>query len=194
MAGSISNITERKQAEIKLAESEALLSRSQEIAHIGSWRLDLTTNNLYWSDEVYRIFGCEPQEFAATYQTFLEFTHPEDRAAVNEAYSRSMSEGSDNYEIEHRILRQGTGEIRHVHERCVHVRDDAGAIIQSIGMVQDITEQRRVGEKLTEQLHELQRWHNVMLDREGRVIELKREDNELLAKAGESPRYPSAVC
>lgn len=176
----------------KTIESERLLSRSQEIAHIGSWSLDLTTENLYWSDEVYRIFGCKPQEFAATYQAFLEFTHPEDRAAVDEAYSRSVSEGSDNYEIEHRILRQGTGEIRHVHERCVHVRDDTGAIIQSIGMVQDITERKRAEEKMAEQLHELQRWHNVMLDREGRVIELKREVNDLLAKAGESPRYANA--
>ncbi len=43
--------------------------------------------------------------------------------------------------------------------------------------------------ELAEQLHELQRWHNLMLDREGRIIELKREVNELLAKAGESPRY-----
>lgn len=132
----------------ELRASESLLSKSQEIAHIGSWSLDLTTDNLYWSDEVYRIFGCKPQEFAATYQAFLEFTHPDDRAAVDETYSRSVSEGSDNYEIEHRILRQGTGEIRHVHERCVHVRDAAGAIIQSIGMVQDITERRRVSEAL----------------------------------------------
>jgi len=47
--------------------------------------------------------------------------------------------------------------------------------------------------ELAEQLNELKRWHNVMLDRENRVIELKREVNELLARAGEPPRYPSTV-
>jgi PAS domain S-box-containing protein len=142
LAGSISNITERKVTEFKLVESEELLSRSQELAHIGSWNLDLTTNKLYWSDETYRIFGCEPQEFTATYEVFLEFIYPDDRAEVEEAYSRSVREKNDSYEIEHRILRQNTGEIRHVLERCVHVRDDAGDIIQSLGMVQDITEKK----------------------------------------------------
>ena len=142
LAGSISNITERKQTELKLTESEALLSRSQELAHIGSWSLDLITNKLYWSDETYRIFGCEPQEFTATYEVFLEFIFPDDRAAVDEAYARSVREKSDSYVIEHRILRHSTGEIRHVYERCVHVRDDAGDIFQSIGMIHDITERK----------------------------------------------------
>lgn len=54
-----------------------------------------------------------------------------------------------------------------------------------------VTERTR---ELAERLHELQRWHNVMLDREGRVIELKREVNELLGQAGKPPRYPSAAC
>lgn len=183
----------------KTIESERLLSRSQEIAHLGSWSLDLTTNNLYWSDEVYRIFGCEPQEFAATYQALLEFTHPDDRAAVDEAYSRSVSEGSDNYEIEHRILRQDTGEIRHVHERCVHVRDDAGAIIQSMGMVQDITEHKRTEATLRQQAEalgasnaELEQFNHAMVGREMRMIELKQEINELCAQLGQPPRYANA--
>jgi len=136
------DITERKKAENRLAESESLLSRAQELAHLGSWNLNLTTNKLYWSDETYRIFGCEPQLFTATYEAFLEFIHPDDRAAVEEAYSRSMREKSDGYVIEHRILRQSTGEVRYVYERCVHVHDNAGDIIQSIGMVQDITERK----------------------------------------------------
>ncbi len=63
----------------------------------------------------------------------------------------------------------------------------------SINLVTDITERQRADEKLAEQLHELQRWHDVMLDREDRVIELKQEVNELLARAGQPPRYSSAV-
>lgn len=57
----------------------------------------------------------------------------------------------------------------------------------------DITERKQAEEKMAEQLHDLQRWHNVMLDREGRLIELKREVNELLGQAGKPPRYPNAI-
>ncbi|MBI5664841.1 MAG: PAS domain-containing protein, partial [Nitrospirae bacterium] len=101
-----------------LRDSEKRLNRSQKIAHLGSWELDLISNSLYWSDEVYRIFGLKPQEFSATYDAFLEAVHPEDRAAVNEAYSGSLREGKDTYEIEHRVVRKATGEIRIVHEKC----------------------------------------------------------------------------
>ena len=65
------DITERKETEKALQESEMLLKKAQEMAHIGSWRLDLQTNELFWSDEVYRIFGLEPQAFDATYEAFL---------------------------------------------------------------------------------------------------------------------------
>ncbi len=57
----------------------------------------------------------------------------------------------------------------------------------------DITERKQAEEKMAEQLHELQRWYDVMLGREDRIIELKQEINELLAKAGEPARFPSAV-
>jgi PAS domain S-box-containing protein len=97
---------------------------------------------------VYRIFGFEPQKFGATYEAFLDAVHPEDRAAVDAAYSGSLREGRSSYEIEHRILRRQTGEVRWVHEKCEHIRDASGAITRSIGMVQDITERKRAEEQL----------------------------------------------
>ena len=126
-----------------LRESEIRLNRSQEIAHLGSWELDLVNNELYWSDEVYRIFGLQPQEFGATYEAFLEAIHPDDREAVDDAYTGSLLEGRDNYEIEHRVVRKSTGEIRIVYEKCEHFRDGSGQIIRSVGMVHDITERKK---------------------------------------------------
>ncbi len=148
IAASAIDMSAQHQAAAKIAESEKLLSKAQEIAHIGSWKLDFTANRLTWSDEVYRIFGYEPQEFAATYEAFLAAVHPDDRAALDEAYSRSLREGSEGYETEHRIVRRGSGEVRYVHERCVHERDDAGTIILSTGMVQDISERNKAEEHL----------------------------------------------
>jgi PAS domain S-box-containing protein len=69
--------------------------------------------------------------------------HPDDREAVDAAYGGSLAEDRDGYEIEHRVVRKGTGEIRFVLERCRHVRDAAGKIVRSLGMVHDITERRQ---------------------------------------------------
>jgi len=151
------DITERKIAQDELQKNERRLKKSEEIAHIGSWELDLITDKLSWSDEVYRIFGLTPQQFTATYEAFLEAIHPDDRRAVNATYSKSLCEGKDSYEIEHRVVRKSTGEIRTVLEKCENIRDKAGKIVRSVGMVQDITENKKAERKLeliNEQLEE----------------------------------------
>jgi PAS domain S-box-containing protein len=134
-----------------LQESLDRLNRAEAIAHLGSWELDLRTSRLSWSDEVYRIFGCQPQDFGATYEAFLEAVHPDDRAAVDDAYTGSLREGKASYEIEHRIVRRPTGEVRWVHERCEHIRDADDHIVRSVGMVLDITE-RKLAERDRERM------------------------------------------
>jgi len=159
----VRDITERERAEGALRRSEQRLNRAQEIAHLGSWELDLADDTLTWSDEAYRIFGLEPQEFGATYAAFLDAVHPEDRAAVDAAYSSSIREGRDTYEIEHRIVRRPDGEVRFVHEKCEHFRDEAGRIVRSVGMVHDITERERT----QAEIRELARRHRLALDAAG---------------------------
>jgi len=138
------DITERKRAEDALRQSELLLKRSQKLAHLGSWELDIATGQLIWSDEVYDIFGFKPQEFAATYKAFLETVHPDDRAAVHSLYSRSLGDSTNGYEIEHRIIKKSTGDVRIVYEKCEHIRDSSGKVIRSAGMVHDVTELRKL--------------------------------------------------
>lgn len=113
---------------------------AQKLAKIGHWELDLVAGTLYWSDEVYRIFGLEPQEFGATYEAFLEHIYPEDREMVNNAYVKSLQE-KRGYHIEHRIVRKN-GEIGFVEERCEHEFDSDGKPKRSIGTVHDITEKK----------------------------------------------------
>jgi two-component system cell cycle sensor histidine kinase/response regulator CckA len=151
------DITKRKQAEEALRENQKQMSRAQELAHLGSWELDVVNNRLSWSDEVYRIFGLKPQEFTATYDAFLEAVHPDDRAAVDAVYSGSLREESDTYEIEHRVVRKSTGEVRIVHEKCEHVKDGSGRIIRSVGMVHDITERKRAEAALKKAREQLER-------------------------------------
>ena len=128
--------------------NEKILKKSQEIANLGNWVLDLRNNSLFWSDEIYRIFGLKPQEFEATYEVFLDYVHPEDRQKVDDKYRSSIEENKDKYEIEHRIIRQDNGEIRYVKEKCEHIRNDKGEIVRSLGIVQDITEKEITKSKL----------------------------------------------
>ena len=143
---SSSDITEQKQAERALRESEARLNKAQRIAQIGSWELNLITNNLSWSDEVYKIFDLEPQKFGATYEAFLDIIHPDDKEMVNKAYTESVK-NKIPYDIIHRLLSKD-GSIKYVNERCETFYDDAGKAIRSIGTVQDITERKILEEEL----------------------------------------------
>ena len=144
LSGFIQDISERKQAEQELRIREAMLSQTQAIAHVGSWRLDMASGKLAWSDEVYRIFGLQPQQFEATYTAFLEFVHPEDRDELDRRYQESLLNPQEYYEMEHRIIRRHTGEVRYVLERAEHQRNAEGEIVASIGMVQDITEYKKM--------------------------------------------------
>ena len=189
LVGITTDVTARAQAEAELRQGRNQLSRAQEIAHLGSWELDLARNKLSWSDETYRIFGLKPQEFTATYEAFIAHVHPEDRAAVDAAYAGSIRDGRDSYEIEHRVVRQADGEVRWVQEKCTHVRDAQGKVIRSAGMVLDITERHQSEEALREANADLARFNRAMVDRELRMIELKKQVNDLCLRAGQRPPY-----
>lgn len=120
--------------------------QAQALANIGHWELDLIKNSLYWSDEVYRIFGLEPQEFGATYEAFLRYIHPEDVEMVNSIYMLSIKE-KHGYYVEHRIVREN-GEVGFVEERCEHEFDEDGNPIKSIGTVHDITRRKNAENEL----------------------------------------------
>ncbi len=149
--GIASDITSRKQVEEELLQSESFLSKSQEIAHVGTWVLNLQDNRLVWSDEVYRIMGLRPQEFVPDYDRFLDFVHPDDRDKVYNDYLESVIEGTDSYDIQHRIVRRQTGEIRFVQEKCIHERDAAGVVVRSVGMIQDISDRKTAEDALQNQ-------------------------------------------
>jgi PAS domain S-box-containing protein len=154
------SVIERARAEqinAELRESQERLKRAQEIAHLGSWELDLVKNRLTWSDELYRILGLKPQAVQASREAFLARVHPDDRAAVDAAYSSSLRENRDTYESEHRIVREDTGEIRMVYERSQHFHDANGRIFRSIGMVHDITERKLAEQALARTAKELGR-------------------------------------
>ena len=82
---------ELEEAYKSLKESEKGLAEAQKMAHIGNWDWNLITNELYLSDEIYRIFGLNPQEFSATYDAFLSYVHPDDRDYVDNAVKEALN-------------------------------------------------------------------------------------------------------
>lgn len=129
-----------------LVKSESRLKEAQKIAHLGNWHWDIITNKLQWSDEIYRIFGLEPQQFGATYEAFLNCVHPDDKEFVTESVNKALEENKP-YSIDHRIVwPDGSGRI--VHEDAKVFKGDTGKPVRMIGTVQDITEREKVKEQL----------------------------------------------
>jgi PAS domain S-box-containing protein len=129
-----------------IQESEQRLADAQRMTHIGNWELDLATNQLDWSEEIYHIFEIDSGKFGASYEAFLDSTHPDDRERVSAAYTESLR-NKTAYSIKHR-LRMTDGRIKHVQEHCETFYDDDGNPMRSTGTVQDITEQVSMEEQL----------------------------------------------
>lgn len=130
----------------ELITANKRINEAQNIAHLGIWELDIVNNKLSWSDEIFRIFDCEPDEFEATYEAFLEFVYPEDRDKVNIAYKNSLKTKT-SYEIEHRLLTK-TKSIKYVKEKCITDFDENGRPVKSFGIVSDITSEKQLIENL----------------------------------------------
>lgn len=135
------DITDRKRSEDALRNTAGRLAQAQRMARLGNWELDLTTNVLTWSDEIYRIFEIDPDQFPASYEGFLNAIHPDDRDMVNDAYSGSVASRAP-YDIVHRLLMKD-GRIKYVNERCETDYDEDGRPLRSRGTVHDITERVR---------------------------------------------------
>jgi len=147
----IRDITERMEAAQALAKSEARLRRAQEVAQAGSWELDLIGGELFWSDEVYRMFGL-PRGTFLDYETFRNCVMPEDRDYVNEKWQAALAGAP--YDIEHRIcVADGAKWVR---ERAEVEFDQAGRAIRGIGTVIDITERKHVEQQILESRRRLQ--------------------------------------
>ncbi|MCC6135486.1 MAG: PAS domain S-box protein [Gammaproteobacteria bacterium] len=133
------DITDRKRAEEALRRSELNLRKAQEVAQVGSWSLDLRTNHLEWSEQTYRIFGFDP-DTPLSFETFLDRIHPDDREAVNAAWTAALTDAP--YDIVHRIVVNDA--IRWVRERAELYFDAQGQLRSGVGTVQDITERHAI--------------------------------------------------
>lgn len=124
------------------ATGPAIASKNTDV---GTWHLDMVNNRLYWSDETYRIFGCEKKGFLPYYGTFYKTIHPEDRASWT-AHRDLFIKGAIPMNIEYRIVLP-TGEIRHVHQSGKRTLDMSNRLTWLSGTVRDITKRKSMQEE-----------------------------------------------
>ncbi len=130
-----------KKRTAELSQSETLLKAAQSIANIGSWQWNISTGEEIWSDELFRIYGRDPDGLPVTYDDFLAAVHPEDKSMVLAAAEQALG-GDRNYDHEYRIVRP-TGEVRYVHARAELTRDSHGNPESMLGTAHDITKQKQ---------------------------------------------------
>jgi len=131
---------ERKRSEEILQKTERQFREAQRIAQLGSWEMDLVHHVLHWSEEVFRIFELNPEQFHPSYETFLRAVHPGDRQRVSDAYQQHLRDRTP-YHLVHR-LQLPDGRIKYVREQCETLYGEDGQPLLSQGTVQDITQQQ----------------------------------------------------
>ncbi|HJV06055.1 MAG TPA: EAL domain-containing protein [Chromobacteriaceae bacterium] len=127
----------------------ALLREAQRIGRIGNWERDMRTNQVWWSDECYRLFGYEPGSVQPSYTMFLQHVHVEDRERVARTMAATL-EGRVSYQVEYRAV-TASGETRHFVNHGRLFADEHGNLLRASGTTQDITDRKGIEERFVRQ-------------------------------------------
>src|ERR1700723_1324632 len=145
-AGRLQNLYEN------LRKSEANLAEAQRLSHTGSWDWDVASKRIFWSAEMFNIFGFDPKTTTPTPENYLQSIHPDDRALIDAAASE-LYKGNDA-EYNYRIVLPDNS-IRYVRTIAHAITNDSGQVIELVGTVIDVTEQRNARKTLEKAFEEI---------------------------------------
>jgi PAS domain S-box-containing protein len=149
LLSTLNDITEHKRVEEERRRSEAYLKEGQRLSHTGSWAWNVSTGELFWSEEHFRICGLDPQ-IGKPPNPAIQVIHPEDLSFAQEAFEKAIRERSD-FELDCRVVHPD-GEIRYVHSLAHPIFNNAGDLTEYVGTIIDTTE-RKLSEQALRQAH-----------------------------------------
>jgi PAS domain S-box-containing protein len=176
------DVSEQKQAEEELRNSKTTLTKAQQIAHVGSWEYDYSSDKMKCSDETLRIFGFQPGEVEPSLDLFYSMVHKDDYQLLMDRID-DVKNLHIPLSIDLRIL-YSNGEQRFIHEQAEMTFDDAGIPSKWTGTVHDITQRKKTEEELQkslEQLHQLSK--HIEQARENERLNIARELHDDLGQA-----------
>lgn len=142
------DISERKQVEFSLQQSQRFLEEAQQIAHVGSWELDVPTGKIIWSKELFRICDFDSEQQEPSLPNFLQKLPPQDAEALKNRLEKAITLGIP-FEIEHQILHQN-GSVRYVQGKGKVDQNSQGEFVRLFGTVLDITTRKKIEHELQE--------------------------------------------
>jgi PAS domain S-box-containing protein len=154
MVGVNVDVTDRREIEAALRESEERLRLAADAGNVGLWDWDIPSNRVVWSDRIYEFHGVQRGTFGGTVQDFAALIHPQDKDRVNAALTRALS-ANEPYQVEFRTVRPD-GQVRWLQTAARVLRDEAGNPVRMFGAVLDTTERRDYEERLRRSNEELE--------------------------------------
>ena len=147
LVGTDQDVTEKQTLIRRLRKSESIYKQAEEIAAMGNWSWDVVANKLEWTDQLYRMYGLEPQSEEITIERFLSFVHPDDRQFVRDGVEELNNKDSLDYTF--RIVVEG-GTVKWLRSMAQVLRNDKGEVNFIMGIEQDVTEKQKLIGKLEE--------------------------------------------
>jgi PAS domain S-box-containing protein len=154
--GAVTDVSERKRAEEALRRSEGYLAEAQRLTHSGSWAWSVRTRDTFWSQEMFRILGYDPEKTTPSLPGFLERVHPDDRPWIEQRAKLEATQflGTDDGADYRIVVEDGT--IKHLHSVAHSVMNDAGEVVEVVGTSMDVTQQHQARVALEIALEQIQ--------------------------------------
>lgn len=172
------DVTDRIKVEETLRKREQQLAESQRIAHIGSWQHNLKTNEVVWSDELFRLLGLDPGKDPGDFDVFFSRVHPDDQQALKQVIDETLKTGK-HFSIDYRY-NPGDGTTRFLHAQAELIADEYGERVILSGTGQDITERKLAEQAVSEsedKFHTLFETANdgvFIIDLEGKFVDVNK--------------------
>jgi PAS domain S-box-containing protein len=186
-------LREHKQQQEQVRREMDYFALGQKITRTGSWAWNVSSGELFWSREHFRLFGLPPENTQISYRTFLRMVHAEEQEQVDRAFRAAVQAGRD-FDTEYRIVRRD-GLVRLIHSRACPVFGESGELTEYVGTVADITERRRGEDSLGSMQADLARASRAITVRQ-LMATIAHEVNQpltgLLANAGAARRWLAA--